>query len=279
MTKEEMDGFLRGVATVIKEQVDAATAPLRAEIAELKARPVVSLDEVKALMPQPTNMRIVNAFDPAAIEGFLKADDAEALIVDLIGKHAPTVKGEAGEPGKPGENGKDADEDAIAARVLAAVEPMVAKAASAIPAPRDGRDGLPGLPGAPGADGKDGVPGRDGVDGLGFDDLTVEHDGGQVVTLKFQSGERVKSFPLTFPLPLDCGVYEKDREYRKGYGVSHGGCFWIAQEETKDKPGESKAWRLAVKKGRDGKDGGAGPEGPRGQKGVDGRNFDGTRAY
>lgn len=275
MTKEESEGFLRGIATVIKEHIEAATAPLRAEIAELKARPVIGLDEVKALIPEPVT---VKAFDASVIDGYLKADDAEALVVELIGKHVPTVKGETGEPGKPGENGKDADEDAITARVLAAVEPMVAKAVSAIPAPRDGRDGLPGRDGAPGVDGKDGAPGRDGTDGLGFDDLTIERSGARGILVKFSHGDRVKEFPLTFPVVLDAGVYVEDKDYEPGDGTSHAGCFWIAQEPTRDKPGTSKAWRLAVKKGRDGK-GEKGEQGKPGAKGIDGRNYDGSRAY
>jgi hypothetical protein len=54
--------------------------------------------------------------------------------------------------------------------------------------------------------------------------------------------------------PHDEGVYEPGRTYAKNDGVSKNGCWWIAQTETTDQPGTSKAWRLAVKCGRDGKD-------------------------
>jgi len=62
----------------------------------------------------------------------------------------------------------------------------------------------------------------------------------------------------TFSLPvlLDKGVYSPDNEYEQGDVVSFGGSMWIAQQDTKDKPGtDTKAWRLSVKHGRDGRDG------------------------
>lgn len=47
--------------------------------------------------------------------------------------------------------------------------------------------------------------------------------------------------------------------YRKGSAVTWSGSLWIAEAATKSKPGEgsmdSRAWRLAVKKGADGRDG------------------------
>lgn len=105
-------------------------------------------------------------------------------------------------------------------------------------------DGLPG---------EKGEPGQDGKDGLGFDDLTVEHDGERGVVLRFQRGDVVKEFPLTFDVVLDRGVYKAGQEYAKGDAVTWGGSLWIAQKETSAKP-EGGDWRLAVKRGRDGKD-------------------------
>jgi hypothetical protein len=66
------------------------------------------------------------------------------------------------------------------------------------------------------------------------------------------------------PIVRDLGVW-REGTYRKGDGVTWGGSFWIAQDETTDKPDGpgGKGWRLAVKKGRDGKDGpGKGPDKP-----------------
>lgn len=126
---------------------------------------------------------------------------------------------------------------------------------------RDGRDGLPGVPGlqgekgTDGTNGRDGVDGKDGLDGLGFDDLTVEHDGERAFTIKLAQGSRVKDFTFTVPAVIDRGVFN-DGTYTKGDGVTFGGSYWIAQKDVPEgKPGLSPDWRLAVKKGRDGKDG------------------------
>lgn len=135
---------------------------------------------------------------------------------------ADGVQGERGAPGEPGPQGV---------------------------AGRDGRDGLPGLQGEKGMDGKDG---RDGIDGLGFDDLSVEHDGAGGVTLKFAAGDRVKSFDLRLPCFIDRGVFREGEQYAQGHGVTFGGSYWLAQKDAPGgKPGVSSDWRLAVKKGRD----------------------------
>lgn len=120
-----------------------------------------------------------------------------------------------------------------------------------IPAPRDGRDGRDAEKGAAGEDGKDGI---DGKDGLGFDDLTVEHDGERTVTLRFTQGDRVKEYVLTFPVPIYRGVYQAERGYDRGDEVTFGGSQWHCNDATADKPGEgSPAWTLSVKRGRDGR--------------------------
>ena len=96
--------------------------------------------------------------------------------------------------------------------------------------------------------GEKGEPGRDG---LGFDDMRMEEreDGCYLV---FERGEIVKEFRV--PVVIDRGVYSAGRLYRRGDGVTWAGSFWIAQEDTSEKPDTGKGWRLAVKKGRDGKD-------------------------
>jgi integrin beta 3 len=111
----------------------------------------------------------------------------------------------------------------------------------------------------------------DGHDGLGFDDLAVDCDGERTVTFRFAQGERVKEFPIVFPVVLDRGVYRAEEQYAKGDAVSFGGSQWIAQEATTDKPETGAAWRLAVKRGRDGKNGKDGRDGERGLAGPEGR--------
>jgi len=98
---------------------------------------------------------------------------------------------------------------------------------------------------------KNGEPGKDG---LGFDDLSVEYDGRRAFSVKFQRGEEIKAFSFTLPVILDAGVFRRGTDYEKGDSVTWDGSMWIAQRDTGDKPGESDAWRLSAKRGRDGKD-------------------------
>ena len=97
---------------------------------------------------------------------------------------------------------------------------------------------------------------KDGKDGLGFDDMTVEHDGERTITLKFARGDEVKEFSFKIHALIERGIYRHGSVYEKGDGVTFGGSYWIAQKDTDEKPGSGDAWRLAVKKGRDGKDAG-----------------------
>ncbi len=132
--------------------------------------------------------------------------------------------------------------EAVKAYVDRALKPVEIKLAVI-----EDRKPLKGDKGDPGKDG------NDGADGMGFDDMTVEHDGERTVTLRFARGEVVKEFPLVFPIVLDRGVYRPEQSYAKGDAVSFGGSLWIAQDETNAKPEASSEWRLAVKRGRDGK--------------------------
>lgn len=149
------------------------------------------------------------------------------------------------------------------------------------PEGKPGRDGRDGGYGPSGRDGDPGKDGRDGKDALGFDDLSVLYDGERTITHRFMKDDQIKEFAVTLPIVLDRGVWTAGRAYDKGDGVTWGGSFWIAQEATTAKPGESsaasRAWRLAVKSGRDGKEGKAGPVGPDGKQGPAGA--DGRRAY
>lgn len=157
--------------------------------------------------------------------------------IEELEARAP-LAGEKGDPGKDGAPGERGPEGPRGPQG----EPG-----------RDGRDGQPGRDGKDGEDGRDGADGKDGADGLGFDDLSVEHDGERGFTLKFQRGEKIKAFQFRLPVVLDRGVFA-ERSYERGDGVTFGGNFWIAQKDAPEgKPGLSDDWRLAVRKGRDGK--------------------------
>lgn len=170
-------------------------------------------------------------------------------------------RGEKGEPGRDGVNGEpgicgergDTGKDGVG---LAGS--IIDRSGNLIVTLTDGSTrelglvvGKDGGAGRDGVDGLAGVDGTNGADGIGFDDLDlVETEDG--LSLQFSRGDVVKSFAL--PVPLDRGVW-KEKEYRKGAGVTWGGSFWIAQRDTNAKPDtQDSGWRLSVKKGRDGRE-------------------------
>lgn len=50
-----------------------------------------------------------------------------------------------------------------------------------------------------------------------------------------------------------CGVHQRALDYKRGSLVTHEGSAWCALVDTRDVPGRSDAWQLAVKAGRDGR--------------------------
>jgi integrin beta 3 len=181
---------------------------------------------------------------------------------------APGERGVDGAPGRDGIDGKDGSPGRDGVGLAGA---LIGRDGNLVVTLTDGttRDlgpvvGKDGVQGAPGRDGKDG---RDGADGFGFDDLEVVHDGARGFTFRFAKGERVKEFGFKLPVVLDCGVFREGQTYGAGDGVTWAGSFWIAQEDTSEKPDSGKGWRLAVKRGRDGKDGQKGERGPEGPAG------------
>lgn len=50
------------------------------------------------------------------------------------------------------------------------------------------------------------------------------------------------------------GVWQAAQDYSRGALVTYDGSMWHANKSTKEQPGKSKAWTLAVKAGRDGKE-------------------------
>jgi hypothetical protein len=62
----------------------------------------------------------------------------------------------------------------------------------------------------------------------------------------------------------DCGVWDTATHYERSNGVSFDGGFWLCQRAVRgEQPGNSTAWRLAVRRGKTGK------EGPPGRDGKD----------
>lgn len=82
----------------------------------------------------------------------------------------------------------------------------------------------------------------------------IEGDARKFEILIDTSLEQVKKF-FTLPVPIYKGVYDPKLKYDSGDMVTFGGCLHHANTEAPEgRPGESKDWTLAAKKGRDGKD-------------------------
>lgn len=236
------------LALVVREHVGKVFGPLSARIKALEERaPIkgidgkdgangkdgasVTIDDVRPLIDEHVRRAV------AAIPAPAKGADG------LNGKDGRD--GKDGIDGKDGANGKDAapvSEAAIADSVAARFERRfsdlvlswerqardgIERALDKMPPPKDGRDG------------KDAAP----IESL---EITQSE---RNVTIKLGNVERT----IKLHTILDRGVWEQ-RAYETGDAVSYGGSLWIAQHDTEDAPGTSKAWRLAVKKGRDGRD-------------------------
>lgn len=120
--------------------------------------------------------------------------------------------------------GKDADMDALKAHAEGIIR--------AIPVPKDGEDAVQ------------------------IDDFEAEVlDDGRTVRFALGIGETQHAYELSFPVMIYRGVFQEGKTYTVGDTVTWGGSLWHCDLETGEKPGEAgKAWKLAVKKGRDSKE-------------------------
>jgi integrin beta 3 len=111
-----------------------------------------------------------------------------------------------------------------------------------------------------------------GKDGLGFDDLSVEHDGERSFTLRFVEGDRVKEFAFRLPVMIYRGAFRDGAVYERGDTVTFGGSLWHCDGAVSGKPDDGvEGWTRAVRRGRDGKNGKDGERGEKGDPGPDGR--------
>lgn len=115
-----------------------------------------------------------------------------------------------------------------------------------------------GKQGEPGRDGVavKGDPGRDGRDGVAsVDEIRAIATKAVDDRLEAEVQKRVVEAVSGLPTLQYRGVFKLGETYRAGDCATWGGSLWHANEATTEKPGEgSKAWTLAVKRGRDGKD-------------------------
>lgn len=156
-----------------------------------------------------------------------------------------------------------------------------------VPVPKDGKDGKDGEDGEDGRDGRDAIEleiiplideerayGRgtfaihkgglwrafettEGMRGWenvidGIADISIEFDGERSFKISTEkSSGKIVTKEFVLPVPIDKGVYREGQTYAKHDGVTYAGSFWIAQRETKNKPGNGNDdFRLAVKAGR-----------------------------
>lgn len=207
----------------------------------------------------------------------LCVEDAAPFIVEQITKQIAAIPVPTnGKDGADGRDGKSVSLEDVAPLIERAVDKRLA----ALPPAECGEVGPAGKDGPPGRDGRDAsdipmIRGfiKDEVQAAAmatFRTLSVAtpDDGRTFVFGLDVFGEPIKH-EIKTALVLDNGVWRPE-SFKKGAGVSFGGSFFIAQEDTTDKPETSKAWRLAVKRGRDGRDGKPGTAGERGEKGERG---------
>lgn len=233
------------LAPIVKQHVEAATAPLLRRIDELEARATVPGKDGSDGRDGADGKDGAAASEEqiaAAVERYLSANPPPAGADGLNGKDG--ADGERGLDGKDGRDG--ADGIGLAGAMI----------------DRDGELNVTLTNGEVrklgpvlGRDGRDGSDGERGVAGFSLDDFVSElRPDDKILVLSWDGGETRYSHELFVPYVRDCGVWAPDQSFLKGDGVTWAGSFWIAQDDTSDKPDGSKSWRLAVKRGRDGKD-------------------------
>ena len=161
-------------------------------------------------------------------------------------------KGEQGIPGKDGSNGLNGKDGEPGKSVsLEDVRPVLEmelskwaldferratdtlqKAIDRIPAPKDGKDGK---------------------DGLSLDAFKADWvDDGRAIEISMQAGQRVEKAILKMPTIIYRGTYKPGSNHCMGDAITYGGSLWIAKRDNIEAPGNSDAWQLAVKRGKDG---------------------------
>lgn len=257
---------LRAAVEAIPEPLDAASLIADA-IAESEGRVLMQCNEM-------VDKRV--ELEVAALPPAEKGKDVDpAEVAALVTQEAERILAGWDKP----QDGKSVTIEEL----IPLIEAEMTKAVASFPLPKDGVDGKDGRDGVDvkdllvveggelvatftdgrtktlgqfrGKDGAPGEPGKDGAAGLAFEDMTEElADDGRTIIRRYTRGDQVKEFRHSLSIVLDRGVFKEGQAYQAGDGVTWGGSFWIAQEETNEKPEGGKGWRLAVKRGRDGKD-------------------------
>lgn len=289
MNLRELEAQAEFLAPVIASAVSKAVGPLREALAEKDeqiAALIKRLDEMPDVITPDLEQLAKDAAALIVLPEVKDGKDAEPVDLEQLAKDAaalivlPEVK-----------NGKDAepvDLEAVAALVKLPDLPVpekididaIARAAAAlVPAPvvkepEHGRDALD-LEILPAIDEAKQYPrgtyaahlgglwrsyerthGLKGweciVDGIAAVNVTQDSVREFSVTLAKSSGQ-VEEQKFTLPAMIYKGVW-RPGEAQPGDTFTFGGSLWHCDEATTDKPGESKAFTLAAKRGKDGND-------------------------
>ena len=240
----DMKALADGVIDIVKGYVQQVQASLLSRIDEIEK-------ELRSLPPPKDGAAGKDGVDGRDATPV----DTDAVVAAVLAMMPAAKDGNNGRDGQPGKDGADGKSFGIeeaksflesemskwALDFERRAQDTLQKTIDRMPKPKDGVDGLNG---------------RDGIDAMGFDDLSVVHDGRRGFIIKFIAGDRTKEFEFAVPVVLDCGYFREGDSFEKGDGVTFGGSYWIAQATTQSKPEIGNPdWRLAVKKGRDGKEG------------------------
>jgi integrin beta 3 len=250
-------------AAIVKQHVEAATAPLLARIAALEEAKADTPDFVAMVAGEVSKLHIPAAPEPIAPDMDAIGELVERAVSERV-KAIPAPK-----------DGTSITLDDV--RPL--IEEGVAKAVAEIPVPTNGEPGKDGagiadlvidrtgglvatftdgrmkeLGQVVGKDGQDGEPGKDGQHGMGPEDigLTLMEDG-RTLRFSFDKGDTEYAFQIPFPVMIYRGVWQDGQAYEEGDTVTWGGSLWHANKGTAGKP-DGGDWTLCAKKGRDGKD-------------------------
>lgn len=152
---------------------------------------------------------------------------------------ATVIKGLPGADGSPGEKGERGEPG---------------------PAGEPGAQGPPGIPGPAGERGEkgergEGRDGRDGKDGIAsLDEIKAIASKAVDDRIEGVVEKQVGDTLSRLRVPVYRDVYRAGEQYRPGEFVTWGGQVYACVEPTSAKPGDSKDWSMAVKRGRDGRD-------------------------
>lgn len=168
---------------------------------------------------------------------------AEAVTAAGLERAALLARLERAEAGLAG---REAGLDAVARRLETTAENVAElRGRAAMLARMEGPAGPRGKPGPAGADGR--------IEAPELRCEPTENPRRFILVLRVAGGVEARA-EVTLPVPIYQGIWQAGIDYQRGDGVTLDGSFWIALADTSARPGTphgEKAWRLAVKRGRD----------------------------